>query len=74
VVPTAATGADAWTVARAGAGVHRLRAALAARGLATAWVAADRTTVAHLVELPPGEEPLGLLAVGVTRASSSPAP
>jgi coenzyme F420-0:L-glutamate ligase/coenzyme F420-1:gamma-L-glutamate ligase len=74
VVPTAGTGADAWTVARAGAGVHRLRAALAARGLSTAWVAADRSTIVHLVDLPPGEEPLGLLAVGVTRGSSFRAP
>jgi coenzyme F420-0:L-glutamate ligase / coenzyme F420-1:gamma-L-glutamate ligase len=74
VVPTAPAGADAWTVARAGAGVHRLRAALAARGLATAWVAADRSSIAHLVDLAPGEEPLGLLAVGVTGGSSFRAP
>jgi coenzyme F420-0:L-glutamate ligase/coenzyme F420-1:gamma-L-glutamate ligase len=64
VVPHVPAGADRWTVAGAGALVHRLRAALAASGLATAWVDADRETLVALVDLPPGTEPLGLLAVG----------
>jgi coenzyme F420-0:L-glutamate ligase/coenzyme F420-1:gamma-L-glutamate ligase len=64
VVPHVPAGADRWTVAGAGALVHRLRAALAASGLATAWVDADRETVVALVDLPPGTEPLGVLAVG----------
>ncbi len=64
VVPHVPAGADRWTVAGAGALVHRLRAALAAAGLATAWVDADREAVVSLVELPAGTDPLGLLAVG----------
>ena len=44
-------GGDARSPARAGAGVHRLRAALAAEGLASAWI--DDGT------------PLGLIAVGM---------
>jgi coenzyme F420-0:L-glutamate ligase/coenzyme F420-1:gamma-L-glutamate ligase len=50
--------------AGAGAAVARLRAALAADGLVSAWVAVDARTVADLVELPPGAVPLGILAVG----------
>jgi coenzyme F420-0:L-glutamate ligase / coenzyme F420-1:gamma-L-glutamate ligase len=64
VVPHVPAGADRWTVAGVGATVHRLRAALAAAGLATAWVDADHATVVALVDLPPGHEPLGLLAIG----------
>jgi coenzyme F420-0:L-glutamate ligase/coenzyme F420-1:gamma-L-glutamate ligase len=61
-VPAAA--ADRWAAAEAGAAVHRLRAALAAAGLATAWVRADAATISDLATPPPGHEPLGLLAVG----------
>ena len=67
VVPSVPAGAGPWVVAQAGASVHRLRAALAADGLATAWVDADRSAIAHLVELPTGHEPLGLLAIGLPR-------
>jgi coenzyme F420-0:L-glutamate ligase / coenzyme F420-1:gamma-L-glutamate ligase len=67
VVPHVPAGADPWTVAGAGALVHRLRAALAAAGLATAWVDADREAVLALVELPAGHEPLGLLVAGAPR-------
>jgi coenzyme F420-0:L-glutamate ligase/coenzyme F420-1:gamma-L-glutamate ligase len=62
VVPT--TAPDPWTAARTGAALHRLRAELAAAGLATAWVAADPLAIAGLVGLPDGEVPLGLLAIG----------
>jgi coenzyme F420-0:L-glutamate ligase/coenzyme F420-1:gamma-L-glutamate ligase len=72
VVPFAAP--DVWSAARAGAAVHRLRAELAAHGLATAWVAADPDTVSALVAAPAGDVPLGLLAVGVTRGSTSRTP
>jgi coenzyme F420-0:L-glutamate ligase/coenzyme F420-1:gamma-L-glutamate ligase len=64
VVPHVPGDADRWTAAGAGATVHRLRAALASVGLATAWVNADREAVVALVDLPPGHEPLGLLAIG----------
>jgi coenzyme F420-0:L-glutamate ligase/coenzyme F420-1:gamma-L-glutamate ligase len=65
VVPHVPADADHWTVAGAGATVHRLRAALASAGLATAWVRADTATITQLAALPPGHEPLGLLAVGM---------
>jgi len=65
VVPTVPAGADTWTHARAGAAVHAVRAALSAAGLATAWVAADRSAIVELVALPAGHEPLGLLAIGI---------
>jgi coenzyme F420-0:L-glutamate ligase/coenzyme F420-1:gamma-L-glutamate ligase len=64
VVPHVPTDADRWVTAGAGAAVHRLRAALASAGLATAWVDADAATITELATLPPGHEPLGLLAVG----------
>jgi coenzyme F420-0:L-glutamate ligase / coenzyme F420-1:gamma-L-glutamate ligase len=64
VVPHVPAGADRWTVAGAGAQVHRLRAALAASGLATAWIDADRETVLALVDLPAATDPLGVLAIG----------
>jgi coenzyme F420-0:L-glutamate ligase / coenzyme F420-1:gamma-L-glutamate ligase len=64
VVPHLPAGADRWLAARAGAAVHRLRAALAAAGLATAWVEADGASITELVDLPPGQEPLGLVAIG----------
>jgi coenzyme F420-0:L-glutamate ligase/coenzyme F420-1:gamma-L-glutamate ligase len=65
VVPHVPAGADRWMVAGAGATVHRLRAALASAGLATAWVRADAATIIDLAAVPPGHEPLGLLAVGM---------
>jgi coenzyme F420-0:L-glutamate ligase / coenzyme F420-1:gamma-L-glutamate ligase len=65
VVPHVPADADPWTIARAGAALHRIRAALAAAGLATAWVDADATAVTDLVALPAGDQPLGLLAVGL---------
>jgi coenzyme F420-0:L-glutamate ligase/coenzyme F420-1:gamma-L-glutamate ligase len=68
VVPHVPTHADRWTAAEAGATVHRLRAALASAGLATAWVRADAATITDLAALPPGHEPLGLLAVGTPPA------
>ncbi|MGC9666799.1 coenzyme F420-0:L-glutamate ligase [Planosporangium sp. 12N6] len=67
VIPHVAAGTDRWAAAEAGAAVHRLRAALAATGLATAWVAVDPAAVTHLATLPAGHEPLGLLAVGLPR-------
>jgi coenzyme F420-0:L-glutamate ligase/coenzyme F420-1:gamma-L-glutamate ligase len=51
-----ATGTDPRSLARAGAGIHRLRAALAAEGLASAWLDAAPDDVAA---------PLGVLAVGL---------
>jgi coenzyme F420-0:L-glutamate ligase/coenzyme F420-1:gamma-L-glutamate ligase len=63
LVPWAAAG-DSWAIARTGARVQRLRAELAADGLASAWVPADAALVSDLVDLPWGTEPLGLLAIG----------
>ncbi|GII23537.1 F420-0--gamma-glutamyl ligase [Planosporangium mesophilum] len=65
VVPHLAAAADRWALAAAGADVHRLRAALASAGLSTAWVRAEAAAITGLAALPPGQEPLGLLAVGV---------
>jgi coenzyme F420-0:L-glutamate ligase/coenzyme F420-1:gamma-L-glutamate ligase len=65
VVPTVPAGVDAWGAARVGERVHRLRAALAAEGLATAWITPDPAAITQLVALPPGVEPLGLLAIGI---------
>jgi coenzyme F420-0:L-glutamate ligase / coenzyme F420-1:gamma-L-glutamate ligase len=62
VVPAAPP--DPMSAARAGATVHRLRAALAAQNLASAWVDADPATVTALAPLRAGTVPLGLLAVG----------
>jgi len=56
---------DRWAGAQVGATVHRLRAELAAAGLATAWLRADPDTVADIVALPDGYAPLGVLAVGI---------
>lgn len=53
---------DAWSVARAGAEVQRLRISLAADGLASAWVNVDLT---GLVALPAQAVPLGVLAIGL---------
>jgi coenzyme F420-0:L-glutamate ligase/coenzyme F420-1:gamma-L-glutamate ligase len=64
VVPHVPADADRWTVAKVGAAVHRLRAALASTDLATAWVRADAAAITDLVTLPPGCQPLGLLAIG----------
>ena len=64
VVPCAPAG-DPWAAARTGAEVQRLRATLAADGLATAWVPADPGLIAELVELPAGAVALGLLAIGL---------
>jgi coenzyme F420-0:L-glutamate ligase/coenzyme F420-1:gamma-L-glutamate ligase len=65
VVPHLPGGADAWAAAQAGAAVQRLRAALSAAGLATAWVPADPAAVTEFAELPPGHQPLGLVAIGL---------
>lgn len=50
---------------RAGADLHRLRAALAAGGLVSAWREIDPARLHGLVPLPPGTVALGLLAVGL---------
>jgi coenzyme F420-0:L-glutamate ligase/coenzyme F420-1:gamma-L-glutamate ligase len=63
VVPWTA-GTAPMVLARTGAAVHRLRAALAADGLDSAWLDADPDTVAGIVGLPAGATPLGVLAVG----------
>jgi coenzyme F420-0:L-glutamate ligase/coenzyme F420-1:gamma-L-glutamate ligase len=57
-------GPDAWDSAQVGATVHRLRAELAAAGLATAWLPADPTTVTDILAIPDGYTPLGVLAIG----------
>ena len=51
--------------ARAGADLQRLRAALAAEGLVTAWREADAGRLAGLVPLAAGQVPLALLAIGL---------
>jgi coenzyme F420-0:L-glutamate ligase/coenzyme F420-1:gamma-L-glutamate ligase len=56
-VPRAAFGA--------GGDVHRLRAALAAEGLVTAWREIDPDRLAGRLPLVPGSVPLGLLAIGL---------
>lgn len=63
VLAPAAPG-EAWALAEAGAAVQRVRATLAAEGLATAWVPVEAATMAGLVPPGPGLTPLGLLAVG----------
>ena len=60
VVPTVVAD-DPWTLARTGAAVQRLRAELAAQGLASAWLRAD-----------PGRAPLGVLAIGVPGEAPQP--
>lgn len=67
VVPWTADPAPG-AVARAGAAVHRLRAALAAEDLGSAWLDTDPTTVAEIAGL--GGMPLGLLAVGAAQIRS----
>jgi coenzyme F420-0:L-glutamate ligase/coenzyme F420-1:gamma-L-glutamate ligase len=62
VVPYSRSG-DPMSIATAGAAAHRLRAALLAEHIGSAWVAADPTTVADLVPVP--GEPLGVLALGM---------
>ncbi|MBO0869515.1 MAG: hypothetical protein J2P15_13205, partial [Micromonosporaceae bacterium] len=51
--------------ALAGADLQRARAALAAEGLASAWLAVPPADLAPLVPLAPGEVPVGLLAAGL---------
>ena len=53
------------TAFRAGADLHRLRAALAAEGLGTAWREADPDRLRALIPLSADTIPLGLLAVGL---------
>jgi coenzyme F420-0:L-glutamate ligase/coenzyme F420-1:gamma-L-glutamate ligase len=67
LVPHVPIGADPAALARAGAGIHRLRCALAAAGAASTW---RPDTDPDGVDLPPGRIPLGLVAVGMapTRA------
>jgi coenzyme F420-0:L-glutamate ligase/coenzyme F420-1:gamma-L-glutamate ligase len=50
---------------RAGADLHRLRAALAAEGLVSAWREIDTARLSGVVPLPPSTVALGLLAVGL---------
>ena len=50
--------------ARAGATGYRLRVALAAEGLASAWLPVDPDRITELVPLPPGQLALAALAVG----------
>jgi hypothetical protein len=64
LVPHAGTDADALALARAGAAVHRLRAALAAAGVQAAWLAGPQPLP---VDLPPGRIALGVLALGLPR-------
>src|SRR5262249_20122245 len=59
-----ATRLDPMALARTGAAVHRLRAALAAGEIGSVWLDADPATVADLAGLPPGAVPLGVLAIG----------
>jgi coenzyme F420-0:L-glutamate ligase/coenzyme F420-1:gamma-L-glutamate ligase len=54
--------ADPVALAQAGAGIHRLRCALAAAGLASAWQAG---TGPDGVDLPPVRTALGIVAIGV---------
>jgi coenzyme F420-0:L-glutamate ligase/coenzyme F420-1:gamma-L-glutamate ligase len=61
VVPHAPAG-DPLAIARVGADVHRLRVALAADGLASAWLPV--AVPPGLVALPAGHTPLGLVAIG----------
>jgi coenzyme F420-0:L-glutamate ligase/coenzyme F420-1:gamma-L-glutamate ligase len=62
VVPV--TGPDAWSAARAGSAVHRLRAQAAAIGLSSVWVRADQASIVDVSPIPPGIVPLGLLGFG----------
>ncbi|MDT5035727.1 MAG: coenzyme F420-0:L-glutamate ligase / coenzyme F420:gamma-L-glutamate ligase [Micromonosporaceae bacterium] len=62
--------ADRPAVARAGAAVHRLRAGLAAAGLATTWVAVDDAVFAAVADLPAGHTQLCLLAIGAPATRS----
>jgi coenzyme F420-0:L-glutamate ligase / coenzyme F420-1:gamma-L-glutamate ligase len=64
LVPHAGTDADALALARAGAAVHRLRAALASAGVQAAWLAGPQPLP---VDLPPGRIALGVLALGLPR-------
>jgi coenzyme F420-0:L-glutamate ligase/coenzyme F420-1:gamma-L-glutamate ligase len=59
-----ATDARGW--ARAGARIQRLRTAIAAEALASAWIHPDPAAVAEIM----GEIPLGLLAVGARQTSA----
>jgi coenzyme F420-0:L-glutamate ligase/coenzyme F420-1:gamma-L-glutamate ligase len=65
LVPHAPAGADAPGLARAGAAVHRLRAALAAAGVGSAWLAGTRP---WSPDLPPDRVALGVLALGLPAA------
>src|SRR6266545_4832107 len=67
VVPWTA-GTAPLAVARAGAAMHRCRAALAAEGIGTAWLDAEPATLAGIVALEPGATALGVLAVGQIRS------
>src|SRR6266508_2153954 len=60
IVPLSA-GAGVPDAARAGAAVHRCRAALAADGIGSAWLDADPATLADIVALDPAATPLGVL-------------
>jgi coenzyme F420-0:L-glutamate ligase/coenzyme F420-1:gamma-L-glutamate ligase len=62
VVVVVAASADPAACARAGADGYRLRVALAAEGLATAWLPADPARIAELTQLP--GFPVAALATG----------
>jgi coenzyme F420-0:L-glutamate ligase / coenzyme F420-1:gamma-L-glutamate ligase len=65
MVLACATGPDAMACGLAGADLQRARAALAAEGLASAWLAVPQADVAPLVSLAPGEVPVAVLATGL---------
>jgi coenzyme F420-0:L-glutamate ligase/coenzyme F420-1:gamma-L-glutamate ligase len=62
LVPHVPAGADPASLAQAGAGIHRLRCALAAAGAASAWLTGADVDG---VDLPDGRMPLGLIAIGM---------
>jgi coenzyme F420-0:L-glutamate ligase/coenzyme F420-1:gamma-L-glutamate ligase len=65
LVPHAPADADPLGLARAGAAVHRLRSALAAAGVHSAWLAGPQPVT---LDLPPGRIALGALALGLPAA------
>ncbi|GIH12033.1 coenzyme F420-0:L-glutamate ligase [Rugosimonospora africana] len=62
LVPHVPAGSGPAALARAGAGIHRLRCALAAAGAASTWLPDAEPDG---VDLPPSRMPLGLVAIGM---------
>ncbi len=62
LVPHVPVGSGPAALARAGAGIHRLRCALAAAGAASTWLPEGDPDG---VDLPPDRMPLGLVAIGI---------